>query len=193
MASPAALTKADQETMVHMSKIQARDLKKQKARDTMSYFVLGHRPDNADLWNNSLLARITVTPENLKATFGAPPVEHPGLRAPIPPQLGFGIGAAENDAERKLLFRYLPDVSLQQAANTIRTSKSGKKLDVTLLEETEISKVEQLSKIIDLRNASAREIRAENTRRCIAAFSAPGNTKDSGRAEVQGTPSYARC
>lgn len=175
-----------------MSKARGRDVKKAKVLAQMTYFVLGHPPDKPAVWDNSLLAKIMVTPQKLRASAidSAEPIPEFGA-AHIPPQLAYGIGF-EHD-EQKLLFKYLPKVSESQAYTNAQGKPavpaqpaSPAQLDANSLEGKEMTKVEQLARILDLRHASAREIRAENTRRCIRAFSAPDQPNDTGRCEVQG-------
>ncbi|KAH7108265.1 hypothetical protein BKA62DRAFT_681687 [Auriculariales sp. MPI-PUGE-AT-0066] len=185
MSNPGKFTNEEQAQMALVSKVEAKGMRKAKRAQEMAYFVLGHKADNAKLWDTSLLASIMVTPAGLKASNGAPPVYYENIAAPLPPQIGFGIGAPHNAEERALLFRYLPEVTLQQAAEIQRTNKARIMTEPRLIEDAELSKVKQLAKIIDLQNASGREIRAENTRRCIASFGEFGVDGDSGRSEVQ--------
>ncbi|EJD52785.1 hypothetical protein AURDEDRAFT_181309 [Auricularia subglabra TFB-10046 SS5] len=167
--------------MAQLSRSETRELKKGKERALMTYYVLGHAPENAKLWENSLLAKIMVTPEKLRA-LDAPPVSSPNSIAPLPPELGYGLA----DEEQRLLFHYLPNVAMQHAFATRvgGTSKNMSDEEGAALDNAEMTKVEQLAKIIDLRNAGAREIKAENTRRCVRAFSPPNNPNDTGRPEV---------
>lgn len=103
----------------------------------------------------------------------------------LPRYQGFGIG----DAEEKLLFERLPQVSvqntlyLQEAARTVEKYVEADRPGVIF---QEMHKVHMLARLTDLRNTNADGLAFENRRRVIAAFSEADQPNDSGRPEVQG-------
>ncbi|KAG9100076.1 hypothetical protein FS749_016345 [Ceratobasidium sp. UAMH 11750] len=149
--------------------------------------VLGHSktPEGQKLWAESDLCKILLTPEKILETRPREISTESGVM-PLPRHLNFGIQSQEEE----LVFRTLPDVASQQAFFTVMKSQYDPTNDahVRLSQELEakakISAI-HLSRLADLRNASAAGIAAENRRRCVEAFSSPDKPNDSGRSEVQ--------
>lgn len=164
--------------------------------------VLGTRPsEEAVKWPNCDLAKVLVDEEALfSATSSSSPasssqtassstlhvVESSVGEVLIPAQPAFGVAAVEAD----LLFNELPRISAE-ARNLLpppvgAAVSSDKVQQFERFAEQERRKVENFSKVVDLRNANAAGIAFENRRRIIEAFSTPENPFDPGRAEVQG-------
>ncbi|KAG9127318.1 hypothetical protein FRC07_014851 [Ceratobasidium sp. 392] len=150
--------------------------------------ILGHSktPEGRKLWVESDLCKILLTPEKILSAHPREISTESG-QLPLPQYLNFGIKSKEEE----LVFRTLPDVASQQAffatmqSQYDPTSKAHVQFSQGLEAKANISAV-HLSRLTDLRNASAAGIAAENRRRCVEAFSPPEKPNDSGRSEVQG-------
>jgi len=162
--------------------------------------ILGYNPKlHSDLWlncklKNLLLEKSSVwkvdTSTSSSNVIGAPVLDE-GLEtlaednAVEPEYLNFGL--TKEDAT--LLFEELPRVAAKRA----ELAESAPSQDKLLKASTEAAeKRDQLMRILDLRNASARGIQAENTRRVIEAFGRkkPDGGVDTGSTEVQGRQIY---
>ncbi|QRV80351.1 ribosomal protein S15 [Ceratobasidium sp. AG-Ba] len=149
--------------------------------------VLGHSKtsDGQKLWSESDLCNILLTPEKL---LQAQPrqISTESGSLPIPQHLNFGIKSQEEE----LIFQTLPDVASQQAffaaekAQFDPASERHVQVSQSFEAKAKINAV-HLSRLADLRNASAAGIAAENRRRCVEAFSPPDKPNDTGRSEVQ--------
>lgn len=112
---------------------------------------------------------------------------------PGPKRLNFGL---DNEEDRNLLFSDLPSIQLEDRMRKVRdpTMASAEELSflseqVQEMEDQEISHVDVLSRVLDLKNASGKGIQVENTRRIIERFGArsEGDERgpDTGSTEVQ--------
>ncbi|CUA67451.1 hypothetical protein RSOLAG22IIIB_03099 [Rhizoctonia solani] len=172
---------------VKRKNLETQQKKKQGASAARPDPVLGHSktPQGQKLWKNSDLCSILLTEEKILST-------HPkdlsviSNTIPLPANLNFGI----KSLEKELVFQTLPEVAAQQtfyqATNAPYDPKSP--LHVNALQQAEsratINAI-HLSRLTDLRNASAAGIAVENRRRCVGAFSSPDKPNDTGRPEVQ--------
>ncbi|CAE6415373.1 unnamed protein product [Rhizoctonia solani] len=167
--------------------LETQQKKKQGASAARPNPVLGHSntPEGRKLWENSDLCNILLTEAKILST---PPED---LRVvsntiPYPANLNFGI----KSLEKELVFQALPEVAAQQAfyQATKAPYDAGLSLHVVALQQAEsratVNAV-HLSRLADLRNASAAGIAVENRRRCVEAFSLPDKPNDTGRPEVQ--------
>jgi small subunit ribosomal protein S15 len=198
---------------------QASELREVKSRMqamTKPDPVLGHQMnmEGDQLWKNSELCKVVLTKD---AVWGVredrrgnliPIIDeteeannHPGhaerqsLPHLGPKRLNFGL---ESQEDRALLFGDLPAVIIEDKirASSMLTSLSTD--DISSLnhsleadEETERVQSDQLSRILDLRNANGRAIRVENIRRIIEHFGLKRREDgsvfhDSGSPEIQG-------
>ena len=149
--------------------------------------ILGHAPGNDSKWSNCDLAKVLVSQNELQSPSApVPPLE---ITQPLQPPSSFQWGIGGDPQAQKFLLESLPDVSSQQALKNLdvvnprdalvkRTALQG--------QWAEMHNAHMLTRLIDLRNASAGGIAFENRRRCVEAFSAPGKSNDTGRPEVQG-------
>jgi small subunit ribosomal protein S15 len=117
-----------------------------------------------------------------------------GAPLPGPKRVNFGLDTQE---DRQLLFADLPSIKLDDRLRNAMdpTMASEEELanlseDMQQVEELELSHVDILSRVLDLKNASGKGIQVENTRRIIAKFGAraEGDERgpDTGSVECQG-------
>lgn len=106
-----------------------------------------------------------------------------------PKRLNFNLDNSEN---RELLFSDLPEVNSQDEVQRLGLAEeldAEAISDIETIEQKEGSKTDQLSRILDLRNASGKGIQVDNTRRIIEHFGARSEDDqrgpDSGSVEVQ--------
>ncbi|KAF8634921.1 hypothetical protein AX15_000661 [Amanita polypyramis BW_CC] len=100
----------------------------------------------------------------------------------LPAHMNFGIG----ETEKTLLFRHLPVLSAQATVLARKTQDLEVLANLhTKGQETELHKLNNFAKVVDLRNANAEGIAYENRRRIILAFSGSESPYDPGKAEVQ--------
>lgn len=175
-----------------------REDREREAALSRPHIVLGHRPGDDAKWHNCDLAKILVTEQDILA---APPLPHTvpeNGEVPVPKYTNYGV----QEAEQSRLFETLPVLTVEAHVQSMLDHAKKENRNVPLLpqemvplaqvaqqsgEEKELAKAVMLARLVDLRNANARGIAYENRRRCVAAFSAPGNPNDTGRPEVQGT------
>lgn len=168
--------------------LENRQKRKQDTSTTRVDPVLGHSntEEGRKLWEDSELCEILLTEAKI---LGAQPRSFPVVSGSIalPQHLNFGIKTHEEE----LVFQALPEVMAQQNffQQTTAAFDSADPKHASILEEAEskstISTI-HLSRLADLRNASAAGIAVENRRRCVETFSPPGKPNDTGRPEVQG-------
>ncbi|CAE6465170.1 unnamed protein product [Rhizoctonia solani] len=167
--------------------IETQQKKKQGASTAKPNPVLGHSntPEGYKLWENSDLCKILLTEAKILGAQ-AQNLQVVSSTIPFPENLNFGL----KPQEKELVFRTLPEVAAQQTFFQITKSPYDAELSshVHALQQAEsratINAV-HLSRLTDLRNASAAGIAAENRRRCVEAFSPPDKPNDTGRPEVQ--------
>lgn len=163
--------------------------------------ALGYAAGEEDIWTKSELARITLTAQQVYNNEGGvsgraslseitgvpddPTDAFPGIEIP---KL---LNTPMSNEDLMTMFKTLPSLSAQRKAN-FSTLQSD--VDIETIVENERQKLETFSRLIDLRNASAKGIMLENIRRCISAFgdgyvnsntSQPSHQGDSGKIEVQ--------
>ncbi|KAG8744246.1 hypothetical protein FRC12_014847, partial [Ceratobasidium sp. 428] len=172
--------------------VKRKNLVKRQAIDQSSQTdrpdpVLGHSksPEGHKLWAESDLCKILLTPEKILESHPREIPTESGAMS-LPQHFNFGIKSKEEE----LVFRTLPDVASQQAFFTSTKSQydpsndAHANLSQQLEAKAKISAI-HLSRLTDLRNASAAGIAVENRRRCVDAFSLPDKPNDTGRSEVQ--------
>ncbi|EOR00825.1 hypothetical protein E3P92_01283 [Wallemia ichthyophaga] len=163
--------------------------------------ALGYRSGEEDIWNNSQLAQIVLTPEqvysNVNGVSGRAPLSHltgvpddpndafPGIEIP---KL---LNTPMRSEDLLSIFKTLPSLSAQRKT---QSNSLLSDIDIETVVEHERIKLETFSRLIDLRNSSAKGIMLENIRRCITAFgdghvngnsTQPTHQGDSGKVEVQ--------
>jgi len=144
--------------------------------------ITGHRPGDEAKWLNCDLAKILIDEKHLHdPTVTVPPMDI-NKHLSLPENFQWGIGG--DAATKDFLFDSLPEVSAQQSIHEYDGSAAQRKLIENQWHE--LRNAHLISRLVDLRNASASGIAFENRRRCIAAFSEPGKPNDTGRPEVQG-------
>ncbi|KAJ1302682.1 hypothetical protein OPQ81_002998 [Rhizoctonia solani] len=167
--------------------LETQQKKRQGASTTRPDPVLGHSntPEGRKLWENSDLCKILLTESSV---LSAQPEDLTVVSStiPLPKNLNFGI----KSLEKELVFQSLPDIAAQQTFYQATKAPYNPDLPshVHALQQAEsratINAI-HLSRLTDLRNASAAGIAVENRRRCVAAFSPPDKPNDTGRPEVQ--------
>lgn len=167
--------------------LETQQKKKQGASTTRPDPVLGHSntPEGRNLWENSDLSKILLTEETI---LTAQPEALPVVSSTIslPQTLNFGI----KPLEKELVFQTLPEVAAQQTFYQATQSPYDPELPSHALalqqaESRATVNAIHLSRLTDLRNASAAGIAVENRRRCVEAFSPLDKPRDTGRPEVQ--------
>ncbi|KAL8280593.1 hypothetical protein RQP46_006916 [Phenoliferia psychrophenolica] len=168
--------------------------------------VLGHARGDSALWAQSLLKGVLLDRKDVWGTTVAvlPDEKTGGAEAEAPSQevdaggkdegarpqrLNFGLDEAQLDQ----LATALPLVSAFQATKAggglpISTATLQARFDSALALER--AKRDALVRIVDLRNASAKGITLDNTRRIVSTFGT--NPNDTGRPEVQAAILTAR-
>ncbi|KAG8689245.1 hypothetical protein FRC11_003585 [Ceratobasidium sp. 423] len=167
--------------------IETQQKKEQGASTARPDPVLGHSntPEGQKLWENSDLCKILLTEATVLA---APHQDLPVVSStiPFPRDINFGI----KSLEKELVFQTLPEVAAQQTFYQVTKASydAGLTAHAHALQQAEskatINAI-HLSRLADLRNASAAGIAVENRRRCVEAFSPPDKPNDTGRPEVQ--------
>lgn len=163
----------------------------QEEAATAPDLILGYNPSlehGRRLWQDSKLAQIMLRPDQVWGTSiaeaqksssstpsldeGLEPAADAGAQLE-PSAWNFGLTAEE----AQLLFEALP---VTNASRQISTDPAALEAGM----QSEHDKTDQLKRILDLKNASAKGVAVENTRRIVEAFGrAPGDT---GTPEVQG-------
>lgn len=141
---------------------------------------LGHRPGNEQLWLQSDLCNVILTPEKVQSTPSAP-VDDNGIVFPANYQYGVG------PREQRLVMKDLPAVRMQQQTSQLDPLWSDFEQEADRAFRVEIKSKSQMARLLDLKNADAGGIAFENRRRIMEAFGEQGKMNDSGRTEVQGT------
>ncbi|RDX50580.1 S15/NS1 RNA-binding domain-containing protein [Lentinus brumalis] len=161
--------------------VQRREELQRQAQQSRPHVVLGYKAGDEAKWQNSDLAKVLITEEDIRAT-PEPSVDPASGTVQVPPFLNYGIGEKEKEA----LFEVLPRLSqhgqIQARGPADPRAISGVYAQKGLEEQ---KKAAMLARMVDLRNANARGIAFENRRRIVAAFSEPENPTDTGRPEVQ--------
>lgn len=158
--------------------------------------VSGYAPGQSKLWDESVLKSILLRREDIWGTTvrGDSLAEEEGQMKDsttvFPKYYNFGL----NSASVELLTGRLPDVS---ATRSLLTSSGAPKVfDEAIIKRAEIAQAKEMEKrnrllrIIDLKNADAKGITVENTRRIVETFGVKGTT-DTGSPEVQGQSSLS--
>lgn len=148
--------------------------------------ILGHAPGNDAKWQNCDLAKTLVSQSELQSA-SVSPLDTSALPLRLPDTFQWGIGG--DPQVQHLLFDSLPEVSSQHALGTTEVVNLWNPVQQKNLYEgqkRELHNAHMLTRLVDLRNASASGIALENRRRCVEMFSAPEKRNDTGRPEVQG-------
>jgi small subunit ribosomal protein S15 len=181
--------------------LSKREAIQQQLAATQPDALLGYH--DASIWDQSKLKAAILTREQVwdtsaagkqaTSTRTAAASLDEGLDQDVdyspPAQFNFGLDAA--DAE--LLFQRLPAVSALRPVLAAQNSKDYDSSHLAKLHEQGVQeedrKKEQLMRILDLKNANARGIRVENTKRLLEAFgrTKAGKGPDTGSPEVQGS------
>lgn len=141
---------------------------------------LGYRPGNEQLWIQSDLCSIILTPEKIQSTPSASVRDQDFV---LPANYQYGIGPRE----QRLLMEDLPTVRMQQQTSQVHTLQPDFEEEATRAFHVEMKSKSQMARLLDLKNADAGGIAFENRRRIVAAFGESGKKNDTGRTEVQGT------
>ena len=141
---------------------------------------LGYKPGNEQLWLQSEIYNITLTPEKIQST---PSARFRGQDLVLPANYQYGIGPRE----QRLLMEDLPTVRMQQQTSQVDTLRPDFEEQATRAFQVEMKSKSQMARLLDLKNADASGIAFENRRRIVEAFGEPGKKNDTGRTEVQGT------
>ncbi|TIC05858.1 hypothetical protein E3Q08_02148 [Wallemia mellicola] len=163
--------------------------------------ALGYAPGQEDVWSNSELSKIMLTPHqvynNIDNVSGrASLAEITGV--PDDPSDAFPnlqipklLSKPMTKDDLLTVYKTLPSLSAQRG---LGGSSLQSDLDIEKIILNEKEKLETFSRLIDLRNASAKGIMLENIRRCISVFGDghinekakhPTHQGDSGKIEVQ--------
>ena len=147
--------------------------------------MLGHKAGDAAKWLHCDLARVLISEADVRAA-PAPGVDAATGEVRPPQFANYGVGTREAG----LLLETLPEMTVKAGVEfgTLYREMDPKQL-LKLgkeAEKEEVAKSAVFARLVDLRNANARGITYENTRRIVATFSEPENPTDTGRPEVQG-------
>lgn len=167
----------------------------EEARRTAPDLMLGYNPSSSQgqqLWADSKLNKILLRPDQVwglsmaqarQSTQSAPSLDE-GLEPEQSPATSdsdrvwnFGLKSDEAD----VLFKALPEVNTQR----LQTTDPAELQAGAALED---NKVDQIKRILDLKNANAKGIDVENKRRIVEAFGhrSLDSKPDTGCPEVQG-------
>lgn len=141
---------------------------------------LGYRPGNEQLWLQSDICNITLTPEKIQST---PSARVRGQDVVLPANYQYGIGPRE----QRFLMEDLPAVRMQQQTSQVDALRPDFEDEATRAFLIETKSKSQMARLLDLKNADAGGVAFENRRRIVEAFGEPGKKNDTGRTEVQGT------
>jgi small subunit ribosomal protein S15 len=179
--------------LARASKKDNAERRAERARDathTLPDPVLGHAPGDDSKWLNSDLAKVLVSQSELQSPSAlAPPLD---IMQPLQPPDSLQWGIAGDPQARRFLLESLPDVSSQRALKNMDVvNPRDAYVQKRALEGqwNEMCNAHMITRLMDLRNASAGGIAFENRRRCVEAFSTAGKPNDTGRPEVQGASS----
>ena len=149
--------------------------------------ILGHAPGDDSKWRNCDLAKVLVSHTELQSPSAPVPPFDVTQPLKLPESFQWGIGG--DPQAQQFLFEALPDVSSQRALknmDVVNPRDAVVKRKILEGQWAEMHNAHVLTRLVDLRNASAGGIAFENRRRCVEAFSAPDKPNDTGRPEVQG-------
>jgi len=141
---------------------------------------LGYRPGNEQLWLQSDLCNIILTPEKIQS---APSARVRDQDIVLPANYQYGIGSRE----QRLLMEDLPTVRMQQQTSQLDPLWTDFEEEAMKTFRVEMKSKGQMATLLDLKNADAGGIGFENRQRIVEAFGEPGKKDDTGRTEVQGT------
>ncbi|THH30221.1 hypothetical protein EUX98_g3950 [Antrodiella citrinella] len=152
--------------------------KRKEIAEGKAHVVLGTRPGDEVKWTSSDLGKVIITAEQIAAAPRPSLLMSENPRAPD--FVNFGVG----EAEKKLLFEVLPDLTLE--ASILTKGHSNQRVENNEPEmQRERYKTRLFTSLLDLRNANAGGIAFENRKRIVAEFSRPGQPNDTGLPEVQ--------
>ena len=179
----------------------ALDLEQQR---TVPNPILGYH--DAATWDNSklkglLIKREAVWQESLRRGIGGRDQETLDMNAAVESQEEAAVGLEDlnlqgqrwnfglGEDEVTLLFKNLPQVAAQKALIGQSENTSVEKLEqlASKAEKEESVKRDNLMRIVNLKNANARGVRLDNTKRVVEQFSRLPDGQDTGSPEVQGT------
>lgn len=163
----------------HIKAVEDRTVK--AAADQIN-FIFGYLPVAGEKtpWDGCRLQKVLLRPE---AIYSAPPVDYAAGKSPE----HYLPGLSSED--QQLLFGALPYTStslkVRKALNTNKTIDPDAHAAMTANEE---GKVEQMQRLLDLRNASKKGIEVVNRQRVIEEFGGvrEGKGENTGSSEVQG-------
>ncbi|KAF8582709.1 hypothetical protein K439DRAFT_1412828 [Ramaria rubella] len=148
--------------------------------------VLGHSPGDDAKWLNCDLAKVLVSQTELQSpTAHVTPLD---TTQPLQLPETFQWGIAGDPQAQHLLFDSVPHVSSQhgfQNMDVVNVRDPHIQRRVYQAQWREMHNAHMLTRLVDLRNASASGIAFENRRRCVEEFSTPEKPNDTGRPEVQ--------
>jgi small subunit ribosomal protein S15 len=147
--------------------------------------ILGYEPIAGEKtpWDGCRLQRVLLRPE---AIYSAPPVEYAAGEAPQQYLPGLAI------EDQQMLFGALPYTSTSLKARRVLQNSASLRQEEddphAALTAAEEDKVEQMQRMLDLRNASKRGIEVVNRQRVIEEFGGvrEGKGVNTGSSEVQG-------
>ena len=166
--------------------------------------IVGYH-DAATLENSKLkgllIKREAVWQESLRRGIGGRDQETLDMNAAIESQEEAAVGLDDLDLQGQrwnfglgedevtLLFKNLPQVAAQKALIGQSENTSVEKLEqlASKAEKEESVKRDNLMRIVNLKNANARGVRLDNTKRVVEQFSRLPDGQDTGSPEVQGT------
>ncbi|KAJ7685341.1 mitochondrial ribosomal protein S15 [Mycena polygramma] len=150
--------------------LELREKRRKERQASQPSVILGTRPGQEHKWRECRLGQLLVD----ETVFTQPPqaTVRPQYGVEMPEYRAFGVA----EAEAKLLFAHLPDLSWDPKKDEEQNKAVG---------ALETFKATNFARVIDLRNSDAGGISYENRRRIIVAFSTPENPFDTGRTEVQ--------
>lgn len=149
--------------------------------------ILGYSPGDNAKWLNCDLAKVLVSQAELESPSAS--ISPLDTTKPLKPPNNFQWGIGADPQLQHFLLDSLPDVSSQRSfagKDVVNPQDASLNKQVYDAQWQEMHNAHMLTRLIDLRNASAAGVAFENRRRCVAAFSPPGKPNDTGRPEVQG-------
>lgn len=176
--------------LARASKKDNAERRAERARDakhTRPDPILGHSPGDNSKWLNCDLAKVLVSQSELQSpSASVPPLD---IVQPLKPPDHFQWGIGGDSHLQHFLMESVPEVSSQQSLknmDVVNPQDPTIKRKMFEAQWDQMHNAHMLTRLMDLRNASAAGIAFENRRRCVEAFSAPGKPNDTGRPEVQG-------
>jgi small subunit ribosomal protein S15 len=182
--------------LARASKKDNADRRAERARDakhTRPDPILGHSPGDDSKWLNCDLAKVLVSQAELQPPSMSIPLLDTTQPLKSPEHFQWGIGG--DPQLQHFLLESVPEVSSQQrlkSMDVVNPQDATINRKMFKAQWDEMHNAHMLTRLMDLRNASAAGIAFENRRRCVEAFSPPDKPNDTGRPEVQGLQcSYA--